>query len=84
MLIRQDNTNPDADGRKEWIEFARKHDVPIRCVWFKVPKALCEHNDVFRALNKPVSRLFPCSFSSTAIYTYLSTIFKGYSFLTLM
>ncbi|OTA86386.1 hypothetical protein M434DRAFT_399935 [Hypoxylon sp. CO27-5] len=50
-----DNTNPDADGRKEWIEFARKHDVPIRCVWFKVPKALCEHNDVVRALNKPMN-----------------------------
>ncbi|KAI2465793.1 PNK3P-domain-containing protein [Annulohypoxylon bovei var. microspora] len=50
-----DNTNPDVDGRKEWIEFARKHDVPIRCVWFKVPKALCEHNDVVRALNKSMN-----------------------------
>ncbi|KAI1374745.1 PNK3P-domain-containing protein [Hypoxylon crocopeplum] len=50
-----DNTNPDVDGRKEWVEFARKHDVPIRCVWFKVPKALCEHNDVVRALNKPMN-----------------------------
>ncbi|XXH05236.1 hypothetical protein Hte_011661 [Hypoxylon texense] len=50
-----DNTNPDADGRKEWIEFARKHSVPIRCVWFKVPKALCEHNDVVRALNRPMN-----------------------------
>ncbi|KAK5629274.1 hypothetical protein RRF57_004989 [Xylaria bambusicola] len=47
-----DNTNPDPDGRKEWIELARKHDLPIRCVWFKIPKALCEHNDVVRALNK--------------------------------
>ncbi|KAI6091033.1 PNK3P-domain-containing protein [Hypoxylon rubiginosum] len=50
-----DNTNPDADGRKEWIDFAQKHGVPIRCVWFKVPKALCEHNDVVRALNKPMN-----------------------------
>ncbi|KAI0179931.1 PNK3P-domain-containing protein [Hypoxylon sp. FL1284] len=50
-----DNTNPDPDGRKEWIEFAQKHGVPIRCVWFKVPKALCEHNDVVRALNKPMN-----------------------------
>ncbi|KAI1798595.1 PNK3P-domain-containing protein [Daldinia bambusicola] len=50
-----DNTNADADGRKEWVEFARKHNVPIRCVWFKVPKALCEHNDIVRALNKPMN-----------------------------
>ncbi|KAI1652025.1 PNK3P-domain-containing protein [Daldinia loculata] len=50
-----DNTNADTDGRKEWIEFARKNNVPIRCVWFKVPKALCEHNDVVRALNKPMN-----------------------------
>ncbi|KAI0885039.1 PNK3P-domain-containing protein [Annulohypoxylon maeteangense] len=50
-----DNTNPDTDGRKEWVEFARKHDVPIRCVWFNVPKALCEHNDVVRALNKSMN-----------------------------
>ncbi|KAI1812715.1 DNA kinase/phosphatase Pnk1 [Poronia punctata] len=50
-----DNTNPDADGRREWIDFARKHDVPIRCVWFKIPKALCEHNDVVRALNKSLN-----------------------------
>ncbi|OTB04071.1 hypothetical protein M426DRAFT_262551 [Hypoxylon sp. CI-4A] len=50
-----DNTNPDTDGRKEWVEFAKKQDVPIRCVWFKVTKALCEHNDVVRALNKPMN-----------------------------
>ncbi|KAI0406402.1 DNA kinase/phosphatase Pnk1 [Xylaria palmicola] len=50
-----DNTNPDADGRKEWVELARKHDVPIRCVWFKIPKALCEHNDAVRAMNKSLN-----------------------------
>ncbi|KAK7948457.1 uncharacterized protein PG986_009343 [Apiospora aurea] len=50
-----DNTNPDADGRAEWIEFAKKHKVPIRCVWFKTPLELCQHNDVVRALNKPMN-----------------------------
>ncbi|KAI0393237.1 DNA kinase/phosphatase Pnk1 [Xylariaceae sp. FL0594] len=50
-----DNTNPDPDGRKEWIQLAKKHNVPIRCVWFKIPKALCEHNDVVRALNKSLN-----------------------------
>ncbi|KAI0545218.1 polynucleotide kinase 3 phosphatase-domain-containing protein [Xylaria curta] len=50
-----DNTNPDPDLRKEWIDLARKHNVPIRCVWFKIPRALCEHNDAVRALNKPLN-----------------------------
>ncbi|KAH6657613.1 polynucleotide kinase 3 phosphatase-domain-containing protein [Truncatella angustata] len=50
-----DNTNPDADGRAEWVALAKKHNVPIRCVWFKTPIELCEHNDVVRALNKPMN-----------------------------
>ncbi|KAI0451908.1 polynucleotide kinase 3 phosphatase-domain-containing protein [Xylaria acuta] len=50
-----DNTNPDPDGRKEWIDLARKHNAPIRCIWFKIPRALCEHNDAVRALNKPLN-----------------------------
>jgi bifunctional polynucleotide phosphatase/kinase len=50
-----DNTNPDADGRAEWIDLARRHGVPIRCVWFRTPLGLCEHNDVVRALNKPLN-----------------------------
>lgn len=48
-----DNTNPDLDGRKDWIELARKHAVPIRCIWFKTPRGLCEHNDAMRAMNTP-------------------------------
>lgn len=50
-----DNTNPDTDGRAEWVAFAEKHKVAIRCVWFKTPAELCEHNDVVRALNKPMN-----------------------------
>ncbi|KAK7920914.1 hypothetical protein PG985_008936 [Apiospora marii] len=50
-----DNTNPDVDGRAEWIEFAKKHKVPVRCVWFKTPLELCQHNDVVRGLNKPMN-----------------------------
>ncbi|KAH7040208.1 polynucleotide kinase 3 phosphatase [Microdochium trichocladiopsis] len=46
-----DNTNGAPERRKEWIDLARKFNVPIRCVWFKTPMALCEHNDVVRALN---------------------------------
>ncbi|ORY64488.1 polynucleotide kinase 3 phosphatase-domain-containing protein [Pseudomassariella vexata] len=50
-----DNTNPDPDGRAEWIKFAEKHKVPIRCVWFKASQELCEHNAAVRALNKPLN-----------------------------
>ncbi|KAJ2893772.1 hypothetical protein MKZ38_008239 [Zalerion maritima] len=46
-----DNTNADPDTRGQWISLAGKHGVPIRCVWFKTPIALCEHNDAVRGLN---------------------------------
>ena len=52
-----DNTNPDPDTRAQWVELAKKHSVPIRCVWFKTPIHLCEHNDTVRSLNKTVSAL---------------------------
>lgn len=50
-----DNTNPDVDGRAEWVALAKKHSIPIRCVWFKTPLELCKHNDTVRALNKPLN-----------------------------
>jgi bifunctional polynucleotide phosphatase/kinase len=46
-----DNTNADPDTRAAWIEIAQKAKVPIRCVWFKTPIQVCEHNDAVRALN---------------------------------
>jgi bifunctional polynucleotide phosphatase/kinase len=49
-----DNTNADADTRGKWIALATKHAVPIRCVLFTAPAAVCEHNDVVRALNREV------------------------------
>ncbi|KAI1452274.1 PNK3P-domain-containing protein [Annulohypoxylon moriforme] len=67
-----DNTNPDTDGRKEWVEFARKQNVPIRCIWFKVPKALCEHNDVVRALNKPMNPETRAALPALAFNGYFS------------
>lgn len=67
-----DNTNPDPDTRKQWVELAKKQGVPVRCVWFRTPLVVCEHNDAVRALNKPVSYvffllfLFPSSFLLSA------------------
>lgn len=50
-----DNTNPDPDTRALWVALAKKHDVPIRCVWFKTPLALAQHNDAVRSMNGTVS-----------------------------
>lgn len=50
----QDNTNPDVETRSQWVALARKHQVPIRCLWFRTPLQLCEHNDAVRSLNKTV------------------------------
>ncbi|KAF4122020.1 bifunctional polynucleotide phosphatase/kinase [Geosmithia morbida] len=46
-----DNTNADVDTRAVWIDVARKMGVPIRCVWFKTPLHVCEHNDAVRSQN---------------------------------
>ena len=61
-----DNTNPDPNTRAQWIDLAKKFKVPIRCVWFKTPVRLCEHNDMVRAMNQPVCRLpfLTCSMKS--------------------
>lgn len=50
-----DNTNPDPDTRATWVDLAKKYKIPARCIWFKTPTQVCEHNDVVRALNKSVS-----------------------------
>ncbi|EGS22552.1 uncharacterized protein CTHT_0021000 [Thermochaetoides thermophila DSM 1495] len=50
-----DNTNPDSETRAQWVALARKHGVPIRCVWLKTPLPLCEHNDAVRAFNKQLN-----------------------------
>ena len=46
-----DNTNADLNIRGHWVVLAQQQKVPIRCVWFKTPMPLCEHNDAVRALN---------------------------------
>ncbi|TKA49887.1 hypothetical protein B0A49_11299, partial [Cryomyces minteri] len=46
-----DNTNADPDTRSQWINLAKRLDVPIRCILFTASPRLCEHNDTVRALN---------------------------------
>ncbi|KAK2594372.1 DNA kinase/phosphatase Pnk1 [Conoideocrella luteorostrata] len=50
-----DNTNADTDTRALWVEVAKKATVPIRCVWFRTPLYICEHNDAARAHNKSLN-----------------------------
>ncbi|KAJ9421546.1 polynucleotide kinase 3 phosphatase-domain-containing protein [Fusarium oxysporum] len=46
-----DNTNADPETRTIWVELAKKFGISIRCVWFKTPLQVCEHNNAVRALN---------------------------------
>ncbi|OLN85139.1 Bifunctional polynucleotide phosphatase/kinase [Colletotrichum chlorophyti] len=50
-----DNTNADPDTRAIWVQLAEKQKVPIRCVWFKTPLNVCEHNDAVRSLNSSLN-----------------------------
>ncbi|KAK0712391.1 polynucleotide kinase 3 phosphatase-domain-containing protein [Lasiosphaeria miniovina] len=50
-----DSTNPDPDTRAQWVELAIKMRVPIRCIWFRTPLQVCEHNDAVRHLNKELN-----------------------------
>lgn len=52
---RPDNTNADPQTRAVWVELAKKAKLPIRCLWFKTPLHLCEHNDAVRAHNKTLN-----------------------------
>lgn len=67
-----DNTNPDPETRGQWVELAKKNKVSIRCVWFRTPMVIAEHNSAVRSLNKelnpearaPLPKLAFNSFSS--------------------
>ncbi|KAK1979184.1 polynucleotide kinase 3 phosphatase [Colletotrichum cereale] len=50
-----DNTNADPDTRAVWVQLAEKQNVPVRCVWFKTPLHICEHNNAVRSMNKSLN-----------------------------
>ncbi|KAI5809648.1 polynucleotide kinase 3 phosphatase-domain-containing protein [Peziza echinospora] len=49
-----DNTNPDVETRKIWIDLAKSYSVPIRCIYVTTPSKVCEHNDAVRAFGGDV------------------------------
>ncbi|PFH59786.1 hypothetical protein XA68_11894 [Ophiocordyceps unilateralis] len=70
-----DNTNADPDTRSIWVELAKKADIPIRCLWFKTPMHVCEHNDAVRALNPSLNPETRASLPKVA-FTGFSSRFK--------
>ncbi|KAI0646745.1 PNK3P-domain-containing protein [Trametes meyenii] len=48
-----DNTNRDKATRKYFVDLAKKHKVPIRCVHFAGSLELAWHNNLYRAFNLP-------------------------------
>lgn len=51
-----DNTNRDVKTRKYYVDLARRHKVPIRCVLFEGSFELAWHNNLYRAYNLPPSK----------------------------
>ncbi|CAK7563163.1 MAG: DNA kinase/phosphatase Pnk1 [Sporothrix epigloea] len=50
-----DNTNPDPGSRALWIGLGKKQNALVRCVWFKMGPAICEHNEAVRSQNKSMN-----------------------------
>lgn len=49
-MVAIDNMNADPETRAIWVELAKKHNVPVRCIYLATPPTLCQHNDAVRAL----------------------------------
>ncbi|KAF3765333.1 PNK3P-domain-containing protein [Cryphonectria parasitica EP155] len=53
-----DNTNPDPETRNIWVNLAEtvqklsKKRPSVRCIWFRTPLLVAEHNNVVRSMNE--------------------------------
>lgn len=45
-----DNTNPNRETRKLYIDIAKKYNVPIRCFWLNVPIEIIRHLNKVRTI----------------------------------
>ncbi|XP_063709499.1 uncharacterized protein F21D5.5 [Culicoides brevitarsis] len=48
-----DNTNPDLESRKRYIDVAKKNKIACRCFVMATTEAQAKHNNVFRELTDP-------------------------------
>ncbi|CAG8602483.1 2952_t:CDS:10, partial [Paraglomus occultum] len=54
-----DNTNPDMNSRKEFIDIAKVYGVPTRCFWFVGGEMLAKHNNSYRSQADDEGKLIP-------------------------
>lgn len=55
-----DNTNPKKEDRKPYIDLAKKHGIPVRCLYLNVSNELSFHLNMFRQnLSKGLQRRVP-------------------------
>lgn len=47
-----DNTNPTREVRAYYINMAKRHSVPVRCINLKVDKPMAFHLDTLRLVNE--------------------------------
>lgn len=45
-----DNTNPDKESRKRYIDVAKKHGLPCRCFIMTTTIQHAKHNNLFREI----------------------------------
>ena len=55
-----DNTNPNRDTRKLYIDLAKKYKYLVTCIVVNISRDLCEHNNLYRAYKnkmKPIPEI---------------------------
>lgn len=58
-----DNTNPSAEARRPFIDYAKSKNIPVRCLLFPPHPHLTRHLNVHRAITKKQERLPEVAFA---------------------